>query len=109
MILSPVARLDTIAQVTILLGAVTHFVVGLSGKSCNFIIVVIMMLVQMSMARSISSKISNLEHYPVDQSTVLQQLPSSMSQELRYFDLDSVTTVYTACPTCNFTHNSIYD
>ncbi|KJA16577.1 hypothetical protein HYPSUDRAFT_58174 [Hypholoma sublateritium FD-334 SS-4] len=43
---NPVASLDTIAQVTLLLGTVAYLVMGLSGESCDFIISVVSMIVQ---------------------------------------------------------------
>jgi len=107
MLHSSITCLDTIAQVTLLLGAVAHFVIGLSGKSCNFILSVVSMLICMSMALTLPD--STEERYLVGQAAILQQLPSSIHQALSYFDLDSSATVYAACPSCNFTHNTMHD
>jgi len=107
MLESPVASLDTIAQVTLLLGAVSHFVIGLSGKSCDFILGVISMLIRMSMALGLPEITQDC--YSAGQAAILQQLPTSIHQALSHFDLDSYATVYAACPSCNSTHTAVYD
>lgn len=101
------ASLDTIAQVTLLLGTVAYFVMGLSGKSCDFIIAVVSMIVRMSMAITFPDK--PVESYTMDQTTILQQLPSSLFEALSYFQLDGSTTIYAACPSCNYTHKAVYN
>ncbi|RDB28285.1 hypothetical protein Hypma_001411 [Hypsizygus marmoreus] len=57
---SPVAKLDVIAQVMILLGAVCHIIVGISTEPCDFIINVVAMIVKMAMATTLS-KVGNSE------------------------------------------------
>lgn len=90
-------------QVTILLGTVAHFVMGLSGKSCDFIISVVAMIIRMAMATGPSSS------YSSNQTTILEQLPTSLFTTLSQLDVDSPTTTYAACLSCNFTHKAVYD
>ncbi len=108
MFTNPIANLDAIAQVTLLLGAVAHFVMGLSGKSCDFIVSVISMIVQMTMAICFPGE-AQPHSYTTSQTTILRQLPTSLSNALSYFQLDGSSTIYAACPSCNYTHRAVYN
>lgn len=98
-----IRQLDMIAQVMVLLGSVAHFVMGLSGTSCDFIIPVVSMIVGITMASS------GVESYTSNEDSILKQLPTSLYTALSKFDIDSPTTTYAACPACNFTHKAVYD
>jgi hypothetical protein len=108
---NPVAKLDTIAQVMIFLGAVCHIVVGLSTEPCDFIISVATMLVKMAMATGhpVPADTHAKPEYNPTQCAVLDQLPTSLFTALNWLDIDGWTTIYTACPLCNFTHKATYD
>lgn len=108
---NPVAKLDTIAQVMVLLGAVCHIIVGLSSEPCDFIISIVTMLVKMAMATGLP-KPTDSHHtpeYTPNQSVILDQLPTSLFTALNRLDIDGRTTIYAACPSCSFTHAPVYE
>lgn len=109
--LNPVDKLDTIAQVMILLGAVCHVIIGLSSEPCDFIISIVTMLVKMAMATRLPrpTDAHNKSKYDPTQCAILDQLPTSLFTALSQFNIDGQTTIYAVCPSCNFTHEAIYD
>lgn len=108
---NPVAKLDTIAQVMILLGTVCHIIVGLSSEPCDFIISVVTMLVKMAMATRLpqTTDAHAKPEYDSTQGSVLDQLPTSLFTALNRLDIDGRTTIYATCPSCSFTHEATYD
>ncbi|RDB18859.1 hypothetical protein Hypma_014527 [Hypsizygus marmoreus] len=106
---SPVAKLDTIAQMMMLLGAVCHIIVGLSTEPCDFIINVVTMIVKMAMATTLPKCGNSEPEYNTNQRAILEQLPTSLFTALNRFNIDGQTTIYAACPSCNFTHEPVYD
>lgn len=91
----------------ILLGVVCNIVVGLSSEPCDFILSIVTMLVKMAMATRHST--GDTPDYTPNQSAIQDQLPTSLFTALSHFDLDGHTTIYAACPSCNFTHEAKYD
>jgi hypothetical protein len=95
----------------ILLGAVCHIIVGLSSEPCDFIISIVTMLVKMAMATRLPkpAEARAKPEYDPAQRAILDQLPTSLFTALNRFDIDGLMTIYAACPSCNFTHEAIYD
>jgi hypothetical protein len=101
-----VEKLDTIAQIMILLVIACHVALGLGGSACNFILGVAAMLVKLTMAKSVSRC---EETYDEHQHHILSQMPTSLFQALNIFKPDGKTTLYAACPICNFTYKPTVD
>lgn len=95
----------------ILLGTVCHIIVGLSTEPCDFIISTVTMLVKMAMATRLPKPADAYarSEYDPTQHAILDQLPTSLFTALNHFNIDGRTTIYAACPSCNFTHKAIYD
>jgi hypothetical protein len=103
---SPVAHLDVIAQVIIVLSVVCHVIIGMSMKNVEFIIDSAILLVKLAFTTSNLSP--SLEYNGIQQS-VLKQLPTSLYTALSKFDLDCEITVYAICPSCSCIFKPIYD
>lgn len=95
----------------ILLGVVCNIIMGLSSEPCDFIISVVTMLVKMAMATGLPKPTgANAKpQYTPSQHAIIDQLPTSLFTALNRFDIDGQTTIYAACPSCNFTHTPVYD
>jgi hypothetical protein len=106
---NPVKKLDTIAQVMILLGITCHVIIGLSTNPCNFIIHVVTLIVKMAMATKLSKGMGGQETYDANQYHILDQLPTSLYTALNKFNIDGQTTMYAMCPTCNCCWKPSYD
>lgn len=106
---SPVSKLDTIAQVMILLGIVCNVIMGLSGEPCDFIIGVVTLIVKMAMSTRLVKGTSDREVYDGHQSHILNQLPTSLYSTLKQFDIDGRTTMYAVCPACSCTYKPSYN
>ena len=101
-----VEKLDTIAQIMILLVIACHVILGLGHSACDFILGVAAMLVKVTMAKSVSK---NEETYNELQHHILGQMPTSLFQALNIFKPDGKTTLYAACPACNLTYKPNID
>jgi hypothetical protein len=101
-----VKQLDTVAQIMILLVIACHVVLGLGNSACNFILGVATMLVKVTMAKSVNK---SEETYDEHQHHILRQMPTSLFQAINIFKPDGKTTLYAACPACNFTHKPTID
>ncbi|RDB30201.1 hypothetical protein Hypma_010459 [Hypsizygus marmoreus] len=106
---SSIAKLDIIAQMMILLGAVCHIIVGLSTEPCNSILSIVTMIIKMAMATRLPKHGNAKSDYDPNQHAILKQLPTSLFTALSYFNIEGRTTIYATCPSCNCTHESVYD
>ena len=102
-------HLDAIAQIIILLGAICHVVAGLRTEICEFIINTAILLVQLAMGTTSPLSQGPEAAYNANQEFILKKLPTSLYTALSKFDVESETTLYAACPTCNFTHEAHFD
>jgi hypothetical protein len=93
-----VEKLDTIAQMMILLGIMCNVIMGLSTHPCNFIIGVVTLMV---MATKFPKESDNKKIYDGNQNHILDQLPTSLYTTLNQFNIDSQATMYAVCPTYN--------
>jgi len=105
----PVRKLDTIAQVMILLGIVCNFIMGLSGQSCDFIIGIVTLIVKMAMGMRLVKGTDGKETYDGNQSHILDQLLTSLYSALNQFNIDGQITMYAMCPACNCTYKPSSD
>jgi hypothetical protein len=64
------------------------------------------MLVKMAMSSGLPR---DADKYTGSQDVILNQLPTSLYSALNKIDIDSKTTTFATCPSCNFTHEPIYD
>ena len=106
---TPEEKLDTIAQMMMMLGIVCNVIMGLSTNPCNFIIGVVTVIVKMAMATWLSKGPDGREVYDTNQRNILDQLPTSMYTALNRFNLNGRTTMYAMCPTCNCCWKPFYD
>jgi hypothetical protein len=93
----------------ILLSAICHIILGVSTNSCNFIIGAVMMMIKMAMATQPTKNSHGEDSYNGNQTSILNQLPTSLYTALNQFNIDGHTTMYAMCPSCNFTHKPAYD
>ena len=106
---NPAEKLDTIAQMLVLLGVVCNVIMGLSTNPCNFIISVVTLMIKMAMATRCSKGPDGRETYDANQNHIIDQLPTSLYTALNRFNIDSRTTLYAICPTCNCSWKPSYD
>jgi hypothetical protein len=104
---NPLVHIDAIAQITVLLGTICHVVAGLSKEICEFIINTATLLVKLAMATGLQQGLEI--GYSANQDFILRSLPTSLYTALSKFDIEGNTTLYAACPSCNFTHEPHYD
>lgn len=97
-------RLDTIAQVTILLGIICHFIIGLGTDPTNFVLQTVTLLIKLVMSLNTGKNQDGTEEYDAQQKDVLEQLPSSLYVAMQGFNIDGKTVQYAACPSCRHTH-----
>jgi hypothetical protein len=97
-----VEKLDTIAQMMILLGIVCNVIMGHSNNPCNFIISVVTLMVKMAMATNFPKESDNNKIYDGNQNHILDQLLTSLYTTLNQLNIDSQATMYAVCPTCNY-------
>lgn len=114
MILAPILNnslqdLDVIAQITVLLGTICHVVAGMSKEICEFIIKTATLLVTLAMTTGIRPEKGSEIEYNANQDFILKNLPTSLFTALSKFDIGGNTTLYAACPLCNYTHEPRYD
>ena len=102
-------NLDTIAQISILLGITCNVIMGLSANPCNFIFNVITLIVKMVMATKPSKGSDGQDTYDAKQNHILDQLPTSLYTALDRLNIDGQTTMYAICPTCNCCWKPSYD
>lgn len=93
----------------ILLGAVCHLIFGLSTEPCDFIIKVATMIVKMALSTISPKRTDTVDEYDATQRALLDQLPTSLYTALDRLRITGQTTMFAACPTCNYTHEPIYD
>ena len=102
-------HLNVIAQIVVLLGTICHVVAGLRTEICEFIINTAALLVKLTMVTSLVPERETMEGYSTDQDFLLKSLPTSLYTALSKFDIGSKTTLHAACPSCNYTHDPVYD
>ena len=106
---NPLVHLDVIAQITVLLGTICHIVAGLSSEICEFIINTVTLLVRLSMATGLGPEQGSEIEYNANQDFILKSLPTSLYTALSKFNIEGNTTLYAACPSCNYTYEPCYD
>ena len=106
---SPMLHLGAIAQIIILLGAICHVIAGLRTEICDFIINTATLLVELAMKTGLGPEQGLESGYNANQEFTLQRLPTSLYTALRKFEVGGQTTLFAACPSCNYTHEPIYD
>ncbi|KAJ7478508.1 hypothetical protein FB451DRAFT_1172840 [Mycena latifolia] len=100
----PIAQLDIIAQMLILLGIVCHVIIGIATDLCNFIIQTVTMIIKCTMSLHMKMNVEGTESYGLNQEDILKQLPSSLYAVLNSFNIDGQTTIYAVCPSCHHMH-----
>ncbi|KAF7296236.1 hypothetical protein HMN09_01092600 [Mycena chlorophos] len=83
------ALCDTLVQTLTLLAVVCHITIGISARSCDFIVAIVGKMIRLAMGTASS----NLQPNP-KQEDILKQLPTSLEGALRRFKLDPKTVVY---------------
>ncbi|KAF7325266.1 hypothetical protein MSAN_02516500 [Mycena sanguinolenta] len=101
---NPVAKLNVIAQVTVLLGLVCHFLLRLAEDSVNFILGTAMILVKATMALDVKMNDDGSVEFDEFQNTILKDIPKSLHIAMSRLNLDGKTVMYAACPSCNHIH-----
>ncbi|KAK0441764.1 uncharacterized protein EV420DRAFT_1649876 [Desarmillaria tabescens] len=71
---------------------------------CNFIIELVTLTTQVSMATGMKRYADREEDFSAMQKNILKQLPTSLYTALNALHLDSETTLYVVCPACSFCH-----
>ncbi|KAG6864184.1 hypothetical protein C0991_011759, partial [Blastosporella zonata] len=104
---SPMHHLDVITQIIVLLGTICHVVAGLRTEICEFIVNTAAMLVKLALTTSLGPQ-QTLE-YNASQEFTIQHWPTSLYTALSKFNIEGETTLYAACPSCNYTHAPRYD
>lgn len=106
---NPIGHLDIIAQITVLLGTICHAVAGLSTEVCEFIINTATLLVRLAMSAGVRQEQGSQLSQDANQNFILESLPTSLYTALSKFNIEGKTTLYAACPSCNYTHQPCYD
>jgi hypothetical protein len=101
---NPIAHLNAISQIVVLLGTICHVVAGLRAEICEFIINSAIILVKLAMTTGLQEA-----KYDAHQEFTLKQLPSSLYTALSKFNIDGEATLYAVCPSCNYTHQPSYN
>ncbi|KAJ7865276.1 hypothetical protein B0H14DRAFT_3442981 [Mycena olivaceomarginata] len=91
---SPIAKLDIIAQMLILLGVICHVIIGIATDPCNLIIQTVTMIIKCTMSLHLQRDMNGSEAYDARQQDILEQLPSSLYVALDRFNIDGKTTMY---------------
>jgi hypothetical protein len=91
------------------LGAICHFIIGLSTNPCNFILDVVVMIIKLAMSTRAAENFDQEHEYDSSQSAILHQLPTSLYTALSRLKIEGRTTLFATCPSCNFTHAPSYD
>ncbi|KAJ7826758.1 hypothetical protein B0H13DRAFT_1477304, partial [Mycena leptocephala] len=94
---NPIADLDLIAQMTVLLAIICNVILHLGTDPCNFILEMVKVIVNLVLA-------SNGSQNETQREFVVEQLPPNLHAALQAFKIDSTTTIYAVCPSCSFTH-----
>ncbi|KAJ7732907.1 hypothetical protein DFH07DRAFT_780751 [Mycena maculata] len=97
---NPIADLDLIAQMTLLLVVICNVIIGLGNNLCNFILDTVKAIIGLVMSMNVAPDATN----DAEQLFVLEQLPSNLHTALKALKIDSKTTIYAVCPSCCFTH-----
>ncbi|KAJ7143043.1 hypothetical protein C8R44DRAFT_866290 [Mycena epipterygia] len=103
--LNPIADLDLIAEMTLLLVVICNVIIGIGSNPCNFILETLRAIIVLVMSLNVNPGAEN----DANQLFVLQQLPPNLHAALQAFKIDSKTTVYAVCPSCSFTHAPMED
>lgn len=90
-------RCDEIAQVALFIGAVCRVTIGVSRRSCDFIMGLISVLLFLAFRRSDGSL--SLSH-----ENVLKQIPMTSETALTKFHLTAKTVEYAVCSSCHCTY-----
>ncbi|KAF9256929.1 hypothetical protein L218DRAFT_158660 [Marasmius fiardii PR-910] len=95
--------MDQINQVLILLAVICNMVVGLSINHTNFLLLTVTMLVKLGMS-TISSTGSHLNaSFTPSQTSIIDDMPTSLQDALKQFDVEGSFHLFATCPSCSFT------
>ena len=90
----PINRSDEVAQVSVFLGVVGVVLFGLSRRTGEFILGIVLIVLSLAFKLFGESVESLRDH-------VLAQIPTNMNTALRRFNLVTRTTTYAVCPRCS--------
>ncbi len=102
---SPVARLNVIAQVAILFGAICTVFMGVSRRAGNVVMGMLRILVSSFFT---THDAVSLKDFESNGAHITEQIPKTISTVAEKFNLRGKLTFYAVCTTCNYTHKPIY-
>ncbi|KAJ7113437.1 hypothetical protein C8R44DRAFT_741039 [Mycena epipterygia] len=102
----PMANIDIVAQLMVLLGLVCNLIMNMSRNSVEFILRVVTMMIKYTMLipPSKPQKAPDNESYTDMQQHIIDQLPTSFHDAMSKLNLDGKTVLYAACPSCEHVH-----
>ncbi|KAJ7077628.1 hypothetical protein C8R44DRAFT_896226 [Mycena epipterygia] len=105
-IADPMANIDIVAQLMVLLGLVCNLIMNMSRNSVEFILRVVTMMIKYTMLipPSKPQKAPDNESYTDMQQHIIDQLPTSFHDAMSKLNLDGKTVLYAACPSCEHVH-----
>src|ERR1700761_4074607 len=102
----PMADIDAVAQLMVLLGLVCNLIMNMSKQSVEFILGVVTMMIKctMSISPAMPQEALESESYTDIQQYIIDQLPTSLHDAMTKLNMDGKTGLFAACPSCEHIH-----
>ncbi|KZS87395.1 hypothetical protein SISNIDRAFT_402098, partial [Sistotremastrum niveocremeum HHB9708] len=95
---------DPILVLTVFMIMVTHVVAGLERRFCNWLLRMSQYIIHTTLARACGTS-----PIPAREKNLLKEMPRDIRSARKKWDLDGITILYAACPSCHMLQKVVYE